>query len=273
MRGKNNTRPAQNRRFQLQNRLQPLQNGIVPNYSSKIASHPESKAIIARILAGDQLKLIARDFGLSSPTLSKFRQKILRPAALGSYLSTRSQVNSDSLNAVQHINKNVNALVVQESTADLVAKKLGRYDRILQAAEKAGELGNWASIDRAETAALQLQAQLRGEVNQVHTQTTVQMVVYTPNVEQDEEVTEVLEVEAVRAIEEIEAPEPPPPADPVAEVLARLPRPKPKKPPKPPSLFKRLQGLSAKDRKNAIRLIGQGLDPFAAAPDLPDLPE
>ena len=86
-------------------------------------------------------------------------------------------------------------------------------------------------------------------------------------------------IEAACAVEEIAAPEapdtaePPPPADPVAEVLARLPKPKPKKPPKPPSLFKRLQGLSAKDRKNAIRLIGQGLDPFAAAPDLPDMPD
>ena len=240
------------------------------NYTSKIASHPDSKAIIARILAGDRLKDIAKDFGLSPPTLSVFRRKILRPAALATYPNTRSQVNKDALSAFRTVRDSVPALVAQASTADLVAKKLGRYERILEKAEKAGELGNWASIDRAETAALQLQAQLRGEVNQVHTQTTVQMVVYTPNVEQDEEVTEVLEVEAVRAIEEIEAPEPPPPADPVAEVLARLPKPKPKKPPKPPSTFKRLQQLSAKDRKAAIRLIGQGLDPFAAAPDLPE---
>lgn len=240
---------------------------VVPNYSSKIASHPESKAIIARILAGDQLKLIAHDFGLSPPTLSKFRQKILRPAALGSYLSTRSQVNVDSMNAVQQVNRNVGALVVQESTADLVAKKLARYDRILQKAEDASELGNWASIDRAETAALQLQAQLRGEVNQVHNQTTVQMVVYTPNVEQDQEVTEVEVIDAAPAIEEIEAA---PVADPVAEVIARLPKPKPPKSPKKISRIKQLQSLSAAERKQAIRLIGQGLDPFASAPDLPE---
>ena len=251
----------------LQNHLRSAQNDYMSNFTSKIASHPESKAIIARILAGDQLKVIARDFGLSPPTLSKFRQKILRPAALATYPDTRSQVKRDALSAFRTVRDSVPALVAGVSTADLVARKLGRYNRILEKAEKAGELGNWASIDRAETAALQLQAQLRGEVNQVHSQTTVQMVVYTPNVEQDQEVTEAEVIEDAPAVEEIEAA---PAADPVAEVIARLPKPKPPKPPKPPSTFKQLQKLSAKDRKAAIRLIGQGLDPFAAAPDLPE---
>ena len=237
------------------------------NFSSKIASHPDSKTIISRLLAGEHLKSIAKDFGFHPSTLSQFRQRILKPAALGLNHPGCKEVGQYCKESVHSTKSLVPTLVAQTSTADLVAQKLGRYNRILEKAEKAGELGNWASIDRAETAALQLQAQLRGEVNQVHSQTTVQMVVYTPNVEQDEEVTEVEVIDAAPAIEEIEAPAP---ADPVAEVLARLPKPKPKKPPKPPSLFKRLQKLSARERKEAIRLIGQGLDPFAAAPDLPE---
>lgn len=237
------------------------------NYTSKIASHPESKAIIARILAGDRLKDIAKDFNLSPPTLSVFRRKILRPAALATYPDTRSQVKRDALSAFRTVRDSVPALVAQASTADLVARKLGRYERLLEKAEGAKEFGNWASIDRAETAALQLQAQLRGEVNQVHSQTTVQMVVYTPNIEQDQEVADAEVIEDAPAVEEIEGPAP---VDPVAEVIARLPKPKPKKPPKPPSTFKRLQQLSAKDRKAAIRLIGQGLDPFATAPAPPE---
>lgn len=246
------------------------------NFTSKIASHPESKAIISRILAGDQLKKIAADFGLSAPTLSKFRQKIIRPAALGLQHNARSQVGVDSRNSVSQVKAGLPSLIGQTSTADLVARKLGRYERILGMAEKKGDVGGWASVDRAETAALQLQAQLRGEVNQVHSQTTVQMLVYTPQVldEGQDQAGEVLEVEA-RAVEEIEAPPPdaavelPRPADPVAAVIASLPVRKPPKPPKPLSRMQQLQKLSAADRKQAIRLIGQGIDPFAPPPPPP----
>lgn len=235
----------------------------VSNFTSKIASHPESKAIISRILAGDQLKLIARDFGLSAPTLSKFRQKIIRPAALGTYPNTRSQVKVDSHNTVQAVRGQLDTLIVQQSTADLVARKLERYERILGKAEDKGDISGWASVDRAETAALQLQAQLRGEVNQVHTQTTVQMMVYTPQLaDMEQEPAEVLEVEA-RAVEEIEAPQP-------APELPAVKPPKPPKQPKPLSRLQRLKTLSAKDRQAAIRLIGQGIDPFAAPPPPPE---
>ena len=233
------------------------------NFTSKIASHPESKAIISRILAGDQLKKIAADFGLSAPTLSKFRQKIIRPAALGTYPNTRSQVKVDSHNTVQAVRGQLDTLIVQNSTADLVARKLGRYERILGMAEKKGDVSGWASVDRAETAALQLQAQLRGEVNQVHSQTTVQMLVYTPQVlDAGENESQVLEA---RAIENIEPPAPPVelPRPPV-EKPARQP-----KPPKPPSRMQLLQKLSARERKEAIRLIGQGIDPFAPPPPPP----
>ena len=130
-------------------------------------------------------------------------------------------------------------------------------------AEKKGDVSGWASVDRAETAALQLQAQLRGEVNQVHSQTTVQMLVYTPQVlDAGENESQVLEA---RAIENIEPPAPPvelPP--PPVEKPARQP-----KPPKPPSRMQLLQKLSARERKEAIRLIGQGIDPFAPPPPPP----
>ena len=232
----------------------------MPGKVSIVERSPHRNAIISRILAGDSLKSIASDFGFSQPCLSRFKHKCVKPATLG----LKTAFSQEVVQAVRAIRDPMReaaaAHVVGASTADLVAQKLGRYNRILEKAEKAGELGNWASIDRAETAALQLQAQLRGEVNQVHNQTTVQMVVYTPNVEQDEEVTEAIEVEA-RAVETIEAPaEPPPPVKPA----------RPKKPVKPPSRIKQLQKLSAAERKQAIRLIGQGLDPFAAAPDLPE---
>lgn len=166
------------------------------------------------------------------------------------------------------------ALVAQTSTADLVARKLGRYERILSKAEDKGDIGGWASVDRAETAALQLQAQLRGEVNQVHSQTTVQMLVYTPQVldEGQDQAGEVLEARAVETIEQ--PPAPPaelPAADPAAAVLAELPAAmkRPAKPPKPPSRMQLLQKLSARERKEAIRLIGQGIDPFAPPPPPP----
>ena len=239
----------------------------MPGFVSSAERHPNRNAIISRILAGDTLKSIAADFQLSIGILSRFKQKIVRPAVFGSHPINNQEIMNTVRGMREGTKQKASALIVGASTADLVAQKLGRYNRILEKAEKAGELGNWASIDRAETAALQLQAQLRGEVNQVHSQTTVQMVVYTPNVEQDEEVTEVDVIDAAPAVEEIEAPAP---VDPVAEVLARLPKTKPKKPPKPPSTFKQLQKLSAKDRKAAIRLIGQGLDPFATAPALPE---
>ena len=239
----------------------------MPGKPSIVERSPHRNAIISRILAGDTLKSISSDFGFSQPCLSRFKLKVIRPVTLGIKTANSKELIQAVRDIRDPIREAAAAHVIGASTAELVAKKLGRYERILQAAEKAGELGNWASIDRAETAALQLQAQLRGEVNQVHTQTTVQMMVYTPNLEQDEDVTEIPEAEVL----EIEAaPEPAPAPDPVAEVLARLPKPKPKKPPKPPSTFKQLQKLSAKDRKAAIRLIGQGLDPFAAAPDLPE---
>jgi hypothetical protein len=154
------------------------------------------------------------------------------------------------------------ALIAQTSTADLVAKKLARYDRILDLAEKDKDVSGWASVDRAETAALQLQAQLRGEVNQVHSQTTVQMLVYTPQVldeGQEQDQGQVVEVEA------LPAPEPDP--EPVAELPPPVKR--QPKPPKPPSRMQLLQKLSAAERKQAIRLIGQGIDPFAPPPPPP----
>jgi len=150
--------------------------------------------------------------------------------------------------------------VAQTSTADLVARKLDRYDRILELAEKDKDVSGWASVDRAETAALQLQAQLRGEVNQVHSQTTVQMLVYTPQVlDEGQEQSQVVEVEALPAPEPEPVAELPPPVKP-----ARQP-----KPPKPPSRMQQLQKLSAAERKQAIRLIGQGIDPFAPPPAPP----
>lgn len=249
----------------IENALSPAQNRVVSNFSSKIASHPESKAIISRILAGDTLRSIASDFGLTCQTLSRFKQRIVRPAALGNYPSTRSQVNQDAAGVARMAQNVIPALVAQTSTADLVAKKLARYDRILDLAEKDKDVSGWASVDRAETAALQLQAQLRGEVNQVHSQTTVQMLVYTPQVldEGQDQAGEVLEA---RAVEEIEQPPPPPlelpPPPPVKP--ARQP-----KPPKPLSRMKQLQKLSAAERKQAIRLIGQGIDPFAPPPAPP----
>jgi len=252
---------TQNRFKTTSNRLKMV---VVSNFQLKVANHPEAKTIISRLLAGDRIKDIARDFSLAPSTIAKFRTRVLRPAAMGQQTPNCKEVGQYCKQSVQLAKQVVPSLVVGTSTADLVARKLGRYERILDRAEKAGELGNWASIDRAETAALQLQAQLRGEVNQVHSQTTVQMVVYTPNVEQDEEVTEVEVIDAAPAVEEIEA----------APVPAELPPPvkqaRPKKPAKPPSRIKQLQKLSAAERKQAIRLIGQGLDPFAAAPDLPD---
>ena len=154
------------------------------NYQLKIASHPEAKTIISRLIAGDKINAIARDFHLAQSTVAKFRDRVLRPAALGTKPDTRSQVNEEAA-SVARMTKNVlPALIAQTSTADLVARKLARYERILDLAEKAKDVGGWASVDRAETAALQLQAQLRGETNQVHNQTTVQMLVYTPQLGQ-----------------------------------------------------------------------------------------
>lgn len=233
----------------------------MPGKVSIVEMSKHRNAIISRILAGDTLKSIGADFGFSQQALSRFKHRCVKPATLG----IKTAFSKEVVQAVRDIRDPMReaaaTLVVGTSTADLVAKKLARYDRILELAEKDKDVSGWASVDRAETAALQLQAQLRGEVNQVHSQTTVQMLVYTPQVldEGQDQAGEVLEA---RAVEEIEAPvaaEPPPPP----------PVRKPPKPPKPPSRMQLLQKLSARERKEAIRLIGQGIDPFAPPPPPP----
>lgn len=229
-------------------------------FVSSAERHPNRNAIISRVLAGDTLKSIAADFNLSVGILSRFKRKIVRPAVFG----TQTKNNQEIVNIVRGMREgtkqNATTLVVGTSTADLVARKLARYDRILELAEKDKDVSGWASVDRAETAALQLQAQLRGEVNQVHSQTTVQMLVYTPQVmDEGQEQGQVVEVEA------LPAPESEP--EPVAELPPPVKR--QPKPPKPPSRMQLLQKLSAAERKQAIRLIGQGIDPFAPPPAPP----
>ena len=235
-------------------------------FISTVERHQNRNAIIARILAGDSLKSIGADFALSVGALSRFKQKIIRPAVLG----VQNQTNQHVVNTVREMRDltkhNAGSLIVGTSTADLVARKLERYDRILGMAERDRDVSGWASVDRAETATLQLQAQLRGEINQVHTQTTVQMMVYTPQVQDESQAGEDEDRGEVQVLDVV--------AEPVEIPAAPMAKPakpkKPPKPPKPPSRIKQLQKLSAAERKQAIRLIGQGLDPFASAPDLPD---
>lgn len=76
----------------------------------------------------------------------------------------------------------------------MLEKKWAGLERMKSLAESKSDVGGWASLDRAETAALQLRAQLSGEL-QTSQQPTVQVAILIPSPQAPADDGEVIDAE------------------------------------------------------------------------------
>lgn len=149
------------------------------NAISTIERHPNRQAIINKILAGLQLKDIAAEYNVSPQALGRFRRNTLRKIVLSPKAAQSASVTPQTVSQLTQLKSNLNTSIAAMSTAAMVERKLGRYDRLLGKAEMDNDLRSWASIDRSETAALQLRAQLAGELQQ-QAQSNIQVAILIP---------------------------------------------------------------------------------------------
>lgn len=131
---------------------------------SAIEAHPQKKAIIDCILARVPQREIARRFGMSQAAVHRFIQKAVKPALTKQSTQNITTASSQTVKDIRHAKQESKGLIALESTAALLERKWSGIERMKQLAETKEDIGGWASLDRAETAALQLRAQLAGEL-------------------------------------------------------------------------------------------------------------
>jgi hypothetical protein len=157
---------------------------------STIEQHPSRKLIISKILAGDSLKSIGAEFGLSAQSLSRFKTRVIRPALKSQTRAEGVSIAPQSVADLRQFRSETAAMIPDLTTEDLLRRKIARYPKLLDKAEAAGEFGAWASIDRAESAAIELRGRLRGEF-EIAPDAQVQIMVVMPRLERCDPVHDV----------------------------------------------------------------------------------
>ena len=133
---------------------------------SLIDQHPQKEAIIDSILRGETLTAMSQRYGVSRMAIQRYKVGPIRKILNTRNIANIKTVNSDSAKYIKSVQQDTQAVAAMSSTASYVERKLLRYDRVLAKAEETGNLGAWASIDKAETSALDLRAKLSGELLQ-----------------------------------------------------------------------------------------------------------
>ena len=135
---------------------------------STVATHPQLKAITAALLTAEPLKPIAARFGVSPMALSRYRDKVIRPAIRGQIPNPQAGITTQMVSQSQQAVAAVGAEVRARPTLDRIEDKLDRYERMLDRAESEGDLHVWAKIAGVDLSGIKLRAQLRGELVERH---------------------------------------------------------------------------------------------------------
>lgn len=134
------------------------------------------------LLAGDATRKVAdfigkRGYGVSHMTLARYKRDKIAPAILTSEkaLAIQQLANMNVLGT-----ESVTDVTKQQLSADplisRLERKYERYDTLTGQAVQAKDFAGFASIDRAETQAMRLHAELTGRLEQKQTNLSVQLV-------------------------------------------------------------------------------------------------
>ena len=154
------------------------------NIISTVERHPNRNAIISKMMAGVPLKRIAAEYNLSQAALSRFKARTLQPLVLSPKSSQTVSVTPQTVAEVTQAKSDVRSMATAMSTASYIDRKMSRYGEVLAMALEKGDPSAWASVDRAETAALQLRADLLGEKAQAQAP-NVQIAILIPRLPPD----------------------------------------------------------------------------------------
>lgn len=148
---------------------------------SFIEDHPQRVQIERSIIAGKSSRAIA---ATCSPPVSHSAINDYRKKALAHAVGKQAKaVVKQAINLARESGENVSTELIRETTsrqtlaAPFIAtleRKYARYERWMQGAESKDDFKALASLDTAETRAIQLQAQLAGALQQDQ-QTTTQI--------------------------------------------------------------------------------------------------
>lgn len=130
--------------------------------------HPQKEQIVAALLAREPTRSIAKRFGITQGSLCRFSKRVVKPAVQAvsnrTHIALLENLPPPTEQSKQAEAREIASVGLIQSTADLAEKKFARYDRWIEKAEKDEKLKELALLDTAETKALTLRAQLRGEM-------------------------------------------------------------------------------------------------------------
>lgn len=165
------------------------------NSLSTIQQHPQLKAIQSKLLAGIPVRRIAAEHKCSYQALGRYKRNVLAKAILQGQSKVPANVSRESIEPIKAIQSNINTLIAAQSTAELLERKWAGIERMKALAEGKSDVGGWASLDRAETAALQLRAQLAGEL-QPQVAGNVQVAILIPSPAAMQDAGQVIDIDA-----------------------------------------------------------------------------
>lgn len=139
--------------------------------ASAVESHPKRKEIIDALLSGESARSVVKRLGLSLShhCLSRYMKENVAPALRRNTIASKVIRQSGLANERGELDEN-SRQVMDATKAALAAnpiiarveKKYSRYDRWFAGAEEQGDFRALASIDGAESKALELHARLSG---------------------------------------------------------------------------------------------------------------
>ncbi len=162
---------------------------------SSIEQHPQFKAIVDSLLSMTPQREIAKRFNVSQAALSRFSANTLKKALSRKNPMDAVGVRAETAQTIKQSKSESAELIRLESTAALLEKKWSGIERMKALAESKSDVGGWASLDRAETAALQLRAQLAGEL-QPQVTGNVQVAILIPSPAAMRDAGQVIDIDA-----------------------------------------------------------------------------
>jgi uncharacterized protein YdcH (DUF465 family) len=151
-----------------------------------LADHPQRERIIEALVAGESSYSVAQwcKPTVHPTTIWRFRRNCIAPKL--SQVEQFAKSLQDNILQSANGNATVNPAVIQNAVSALavadpllnrVNRKYERYDDMIAKAQKANDFGGFSAVDRAETQALRLHAELTGRLQSAQPTTLVQIVI------------------------------------------------------------------------------------------------
>jgi hypothetical protein len=177
-----------------------------------VDTHPQREKIIEALVAGESPQSISKWCNPPINHVSIWRYRRNRIEAKLSQVQQTAKALQDNIIQATRDNGVVDPAVIHAATSALttadpimsrVLAKYSRYDDMLAKAQETGDLGGFAAVDRAETQALTLHANLTGRLQSAAPTTLVQIVIgqdtrETPVNRPDDAPGETIEIAATR---------------------------------------------------------------------------